>query len=124
LGEESSKSGRGRSFRLPPSSLRRGSVAALGSAATVPRLASAPRHEVRGEQRGEEGDDEGGGSGGQSGREGGGPTGAGHGSRQVVGGGGVEGGIGGGRRGWREAGTWRGEECEEAGAVGGWGEFI
>jgi uncharacterized membrane protein YgcG len=110
-GEESS--------RLPSSPLRRRSAAAVGSTATAPRPTAAPRHEVRGVRGG--GDGEGGGSGGQSEREGGGPAGAGHGSRRVVGGGGVEGGMGGARRGWREATTWRGEEWEEAGAVGGWG---
>jgi hypothetical protein len=41
--------------RSNPSPLRRGCAAALGSAATAPHPAIAPRHEVRGERRGEEG---------------------------------------------------------------------
>jgi uncharacterized membrane protein YgcG len=94
-------------------------LTALGSAATAPRPAAAPRHVVWGERRGEEGDSEGGGSGGQSGREGGGPTGTGHGSRRVVGGGGVKGGMGGGRQGWREAAAWRGNGRRQA----RWGEL-
>jgi hypothetical protein len=35
-----------------------------------------------------------------------------------------EGGMGGGRRWWREVAAWRWDEWEEAGAVGGWGDLF